>query len=351
MRVTFLIGNGFDINLGLNTRYKDFIDVYKKPNVNDDVVIKTFKNHLEENKENWSDAELAFGEYTYRFEKSEIAMRKFLHCHEDFCENLANYLNNESNRLKTSQTTGYKFMQCVNSILEQVGNLKREDLFELKNFTLKGKFNWFDFITFNYTTTLEKLIKEAQKYLENSTNEDYKFSSINSDVIHAHGFLNSTMVLGVNDDSQLCKELFEDYDKRYKAQVIKSNFPLISENDYIKEIKEKLVKSDIIYIYGMSLGETDKRWWQDIISILNKYEDKKLFIHCYDERHSFFGTLNKIEEEKIMNNFLKYSKCEQSTKEKLKKRIVIIRENIFEKLKDTIIYTKPSGKIHISDLI
>ena len=63
MRVTFLIGNGFDINLGLNTRYKDFIDVYKKPNENDDVVIKTFKNHLVENKENWSDAELAFGKF------------------------------------------------------------------------------------------------------------------------------------------------------------------------------------------------------------------------------------------------------------------------------------------------
>lgn len=32
MFITFLIGNGFDVNLGLNTRYSDFYPVFlKKP--------------------------------------------------------------------------------------------------------------------------------------------------------------------------------------------------------------------------------------------------------------------------------------------------------------------------------
>ncbi len=28
MYITFLIGNGFDLNLGLKTKYKDFLEVY-----------------------------------------------------------------------------------------------------------------------------------------------------------------------------------------------------------------------------------------------------------------------------------------------------------------------------------
>ena len=30
MNITFLIGNGFDLNLGLDTRYTDFLSEYKK---------------------------------------------------------------------------------------------------------------------------------------------------------------------------------------------------------------------------------------------------------------------------------------------------------------------------------
>ena len=34
MYITFLIGNGFDLNLGLKTKYRDFLEVYtSKSNV------------------------------------------------------------------------------------------------------------------------------------------------------------------------------------------------------------------------------------------------------------------------------------------------------------------------------
>lgn len=46
MNITYLIGNGFDLNLGLKTRYRDFYDYYVKQPSNDDL-IKKFKNDLE----------------------------------------------------------------------------------------------------------------------------------------------------------------------------------------------------------------------------------------------------------------------------------------------------------------
>ena len=46
MDVVFLLGNGFDINIGMKTRYCDFYDYYfKQISLND--IIKTFKNLFE----------------------------------------------------------------------------------------------------------------------------------------------------------------------------------------------------------------------------------------------------------------------------------------------------------------
>ena len=45
MNITFMIGNGFDLNIGLKTRYKDFILEYLKIDTKDDM-LKKFKKIL-----------------------------------------------------------------------------------------------------------------------------------------------------------------------------------------------------------------------------------------------------------------------------------------------------------------
>ena len=63
MNITYIIGNGFDVNLGLKTRYQDFYDYYQnQPSPSEEV--KQLKAHIDRNKENWADLELALGEYT-----------------------------------------------------------------------------------------------------------------------------------------------------------------------------------------------------------------------------------------------------------------------------------------------
>lgn len=70
MNITFLIGNGFDRNLGLATTYSDFVKEYKK-SVGKTDNLKNFRKHIEENEELWSAAELAIGVYTANFEKGQ----------------------------------------------------------------------------------------------------------------------------------------------------------------------------------------------------------------------------------------------------------------------------------------
>ena len=64
MQTVFLIGNGFDVNLGLKTRYTEFYDYYLNiPTKNENV--KKLKLHLKENKSDfWSDLEIGLGKYT-----------------------------------------------------------------------------------------------------------------------------------------------------------------------------------------------------------------------------------------------------------------------------------------------
>lgn len=46
MNVTFLIGNGFDLNLGLATQYPDFLKEYLVDNPDDTAEIRTFKEDI-----------------------------------------------------------------------------------------------------------------------------------------------------------------------------------------------------------------------------------------------------------------------------------------------------------------
>ena len=64
MNVTFLIGNGFDLNLGLKTKYSDFITTYCAENDKDSDLIKKFKKNIHKNPDLWASAELAFGQRT-----------------------------------------------------------------------------------------------------------------------------------------------------------------------------------------------------------------------------------------------------------------------------------------------
>ena len=62
--ITFIIGNGFDINLGMKTKYSDMYEGYIKtpPQTK---VIESFKNELRNQQpfDKWSDFEMAMAEY------------------------------------------------------------------------------------------------------------------------------------------------------------------------------------------------------------------------------------------------------------------------------------------------
>ena len=47
MNVTFLIGNGFDLGIGLKTAYSDFYDIYCMPHQGDSPAVVKFKSEIQ----------------------------------------------------------------------------------------------------------------------------------------------------------------------------------------------------------------------------------------------------------------------------------------------------------------
>lgn len=61
--LVFLIGNGFDLNCGLKSKYKDAYQYYCNKTQNNSELIERFKNDLKANYENWSDFEEGMAYY------------------------------------------------------------------------------------------------------------------------------------------------------------------------------------------------------------------------------------------------------------------------------------------------
>ena len=88
MKITFLFGNGFDIQLGLETSYEDVKKAYcATPSKGKH--IEKFKSSIKNNGKLWSDFELGMGEFTSEFNAENLSE------YEDCIRDFTNFLNSK----------------------------------------------------------------------------------------------------------------------------------------------------------------------------------------------------------------------------------------------------------------
>lgn len=93
-----------------------------------------------------------------------------------------------------------------------------------------------------------------------------------------NGTLNEEMILGVNDVNQINSGFLKN-DAEFLDTFIRRRM-----NNSIGQRKtehaQKLIEdSHIICIFGMSIGSTDKMWWEEIVKWLNRSDNNKLVIY------------------------------------------------------------------------
>lgn len=336
MNITFLIGNGFDRNMGLDTTYSDFIKVYKKSEAKTQI-LKELRFRINENETLWSSAELAFGQYTSEFGAGEA--EQFAECQEDFCQNLANYLKKQESRIDYSFAED-AIIQAFSRLNDLTSSFPTQERIVLdgiyKNYVSEEiKFN---FICYNYTRTLDECISVMKKKKPIVGSHKYGSQSLNHTIgqlCHVHGTVEKEMVFGVNDETQILNlKLFDcDDGDLYKNLLIKKQANESYKENTDEKAKKILTSSKIIYVYGMSIGDTDNLWWDRICTWLANDDTHHLILqkHGVPSKGVFPMKYQQFERNQ-RRKFLKHSQLEGEKRTNIESRIHITGENIFESI-------------------
>ena len=280
MNIVYLIGNGFDRNLGLKTSYREFYNFYKRQESNDENVIKIKESIAKEETELWSDLEEALGKITSEFNDPN----SFVEVLKDISDNLLMYIKTEASSLSLESTAAERLKHYLRSPFGSLApEIKRSAEEHYQN---QNREVWnVDVITFNYTDILERILQDC---IGKSIG---KHHNSNAEVIlrsiqHIHGDCESSIILGVNDTSQISKDDFKtnedllDWFVKSKTQENRA--------DGVERICKNLIsEANLICVFGMSFGITDKLWWDCIKSRLNNTISARVIIYEYVHGVSF----------------------------------------------------------------
>ncbi len=262
----FIIGNGFDLALGLKTSYRDFIDWYITQNEEpEDKRIRNFKDKikddLKENINSWADLEIRLGEYTNQYDENEVG--DFLSVYRNMKEKLNDYIKDQENQVDLSHVEEIRkesshflfsfyddFPGAIKSTLKNALEMRRNNI-------------TYNFLSFNYTHTLDSFLDSVLKPLKVRQFGSFAYQDKIGEVIHIHGEIDKPLLLGIDSYDQIKNEAF-----RRNAQILRAIVKPQTNKEMQENIEEKarnlINKSQIICLFGVSIGNSDISWWKKL---------------------------------------------------------------------------------------
>ena len=320
MRYVIMIGNGFDIGLGLRTAYSDFIDEYKNSSaINSEIsdgkksAEDILKAHIRRDPQTWADAEKAFAElrFSEMFKGCENTKRSILDVFASFTAALNNYLEKQEHSCELngiSRDVPVLFFQHImqSVFMGMPECLRGQELNRLGDINgAQYGINYCSFINFNYTGTFDKLLGINIDGIHGTAGH-YSFGQrafrveildrtttfVPERLVHVHGSNKArNSIFGVSDSRQItdvsAREMAEtigflvkDCADREKAA---GNYDLTA--DILNE-------ADRVVLFGLSIGNSDKYWWRLLMERVRKVEDFRVFIFPYSKRPEIVNDYN-----------------------------------------------------------
>lgn len=276
MNITFFIGNGFDINIGLQTRYQDFYPYFlEKSDTNN--MIRTW---LDQSDKLWSDLEENLGLEMGKVQEEKLEC--FYKDKEELDSLLIEYLEREQDKysVEDSDTIMKEFSR---SMLDFYSELPTEDISAIKKVMEIYKDSEFvySYITFNYTNILDRIIDlydEKTRVIATHTGSGNRRVNRIGNVMHIHGTTDEEMILGVNDKEQIDNIILKNNDI-FLDTFIKRRMNSAIRQRKTEKALEIINSSHIICIFGMSIGNTDKMWWEILTEWLINNNNNILLIY------------------------------------------------------------------------
>ncbi len=287
MDITFLVGNGFDISAGLKTSYEDFYRWYcdESNSLDDSDNIKMLKQDiLERRGEYWSDFECGLGQYTKKFTYDEA--EEYIECYEDAHGKMNEYIKQVEGQYDKSVVTDSAldvFRQSIKNYYRKLTPKEVKTFDDLME-SDKTRSSTIHFISFNYTNLLDLYINRlaAGRPLNywNVSNSEKRFT-VSPEVLHIHGKVNNYPILGVSEKEYVANpKLLQN--ARINTSLIKQNSVDSLGQYWYEEAENQINGSEIICIFGMSIGESDSLWWGKIMEWLDSNPNRQLILYCYN---------------------------------------------------------------------
>lgn len=309
--IMILVGNGFDLEIMKNfhksakTSYENFYHFLEYHECRkENMIFKKMKEEKEKNHQLWSDFELALISLLDEKVSVDELKEDFLEIQEYFSRFLNDIIKPEL--LAEIGKRSEKYSWAKRSLSEFLGDLSEEDYKTIRFPAGTEYYDMFNFVilNFNYTALLDDYLYLDKKQFEphpyqvadrnfifkpnpkNYDSVEHKFkdkewvSYIMTDIIHPHGVQNvpRSILFGFNDEHQVkCCGKNEQYFMK----------PYWGQNDV--RYKHYFKGTELYIIFGLSIGKTDKWWWQYIVYSL-RYEKSELIIYMYQSKDKPLST-------------------------------------------------------------
>lgn len=338
MHITYLFGNGLDLAWGLKTSYADFykyLDVLAKDNesLNNNLIYTKLLDDKNNHKiKLWSDYEKRLGEITTIV--TDDNKQKFEDDKTKLDLLLQNYLKSEESKIEMNSDESLNIIKS--SFLELVQCHRPSDSNLIVNILKQhpSQAFYFNIISFNYTKTISLMFNHKENAISTLKIAQYPNGSYNSHLLnpfYLHGTLDDgQMIIGIDNNEQIANVSLRNDDFSYL--MIKTN--LLEESGYLhlEKFTQTINGSNVICIYGLSVGATDSTYWEIIkkrlledFTILVIYS----YIAGYDQTQRHIAKDRRIRE-KIKNQFFENSNATDDEKNILKDKIIVeINHSLF----------------------
>lgn len=268
MNVLYIIGNGFDMAHGMKTSYPDFYKFLKRDVSDDSPLLQQLKKDIDAKTELWSDMEEALGVFTSKVNSA----KDFENLYFSISDYLQYYLKNEDAMFIPMNNYCSKCKKDFGTISSYLGDIDKTSYQSYRKKCSLGQD--ITIITLNYTSTIEKLLSY------NNTLLDLGNGKYIRQIIHLHGMLDDSIIIGVDNEEQIANKAFASNEdikdfliKEQANKTMKYNRHLLCET----RIKE----ANLIILYGVSLGKTDAHWWNLIGEQLKDRTDLAIIQFLY----------------------------------------------------------------------
>lgn len=314
MNIVYLIGNGFDLAQDLKTSYKEFYKSYKSSHPVNEIERRIIES-ITENVENWSDLERSLGTFTNEVNDAD----GFAEAYESLYLKLKDHLLSEENRFSAENIERYR--KELSNPFADLSYLEQQAYHKFLSGFI-GATSIVNIISFNYTDVFERAI--GYQYQSIPLKGVYFRDGIQlNNVYKVHGSLRGTFLMGVNDSSQIANSAFSTNPDICDFLVK----PRINQNlgQYFDRFAIELIgEANLIIVFGMSIGETDKLWWKQVAERLKAPNVKMIIFHHPD---SPIPEDRKWKEEKekrrVKKHFEDVAEVSKSLREELDAKITV----------------------------